>query len=1271
MTSLRSSRLFTILVLWLSCASATALAFADSDAATESKRGLQRWAVIADPELRESGLSDLVTAALADTGLELVEREQIAELTREIELAQYFGAAQIEQRVRLGQLLKADALILLRQGEHNDLPFVRLIVSDCTVGARLHTEHFDLKLEAIDDLVESIGASVQQTQKRFAQGVERLITVSPLLSKNFTHEFDHLQNAYAAWLSESLAVIPGVAIVELDEARAIRKELDVTGAEIANRHRPRFISGEFEMTRPESDDDVRVRITLQVRDGSRVTAIDASDLKIADVAEWLASDAGRRITDNLQQRPATGIARGQQFSLLTTRAGTFSKFGFWTQAVALQEAALLLKSDTPEELRLFRNYRSLSRHRYREYSATRLEAISRRNEGTAGGIDFDSLRERLNDDIRNYAVMLTHGERVMRSGALEYADLAEVFRIIHLAPNTVDSYKRWNEVQEPRRQFFWQAVTGLSAHSRGFRQQIVDSGKRPPLVFDPATPPLQYSLWMQRALFWQLTQGSRVQLPGYSFKWEDDGLFRRIERLVTEFSVPEWPCPSLVRCLLGFQMQEFSAAIRQRQLGGQLETFLAGLEQSENPVMKFYARCGRLGYLTQYGPDAGRGLKTEHLTEFDELIAWTDEWQQQHPDSNVCSVICRKMLVFARQQLVQRVKDGPQRQTFRATPRPPSGSDPFPHFSIEPLGVTATWRHLIPCGEKLDIAWSPQTLLALRPNREPTVLLQDVPRSDFIRQVVWDGEFVWVGTRRSGLRVYSTDGQVVQHFPLTSTESADVPAVTSPSGKGTVSLPHWDADASSDRTSGYVDESVGQHRFRLWPVSPGRCLVVARSGVRGRQWIAVVERNPESGQWTVDVIHEATKVADFKRRDLDLSEICEPNWFANLRAQTDDTGPVVLMGRRHVGSRVFAPTAMRIDLESRKVSLDPHVSFTVSHQFYKPIPIGDRLVVPEWRQCAVYSPDTKSPGGWQTPQINAYEQAKTPAGESRWQGFVQNGHVYFPGGIWRRLSLDDLTVEQLNPEPLASNWRFEEYAVSSQYGLIGWNQGDQLYSIRFDQPAPAEPTLAQRYPFVPEHLRERHAHAVQTLRELGAVVETRWGAARIPARRQGWGISWRTIAWLSEDWTGGDEGLALLGDLYNLRSLFLVNARVSDAGTPFIGQLQGLGRLSFERTDVTDAGLKSIETLKFLAELRLEDRGDGTAFTDAAIESVNQLPRLMRLILCGQGFTDRTLKTLVPPTRIRDIVLLDTSITKAGRDAATSGPRPMQIRPVTFSPTPP
>ena len=50
---------------------------------------LRRWAVICTPELQASGLSDLVTAKLSELNFELVERELLAEATKELALSNY------------------------------------------------------------------------------------------------------------------------------------------------------------------------------------------------------------------------------------------------------------------------------------------------------------------------------------------------------------------------------------------------------------------------------------------------------------------------------------------------------------------------------------------------------------------------------------------------------------------------------------------------------------------------------------------------------------------------------------------------------------------------------------------------------------------------------------------------------------------------------------------------------------------------------------------------------------------------------------------------------------------------------------------------------------------------------------------------------------------------------------------------------------------------------------------------------------------------------
>ncbi len=76
--------------------------------------GLSRWAVLATPKVQELGLADLLAVELGkEPGLTLGERDQIAAALKELTLNQALGAEAAGQRLKIGKLLKADALILL------------------------------------------------------------------------------------------------------------------------------------------------------------------------------------------------------------------------------------------------------------------------------------------------------------------------------------------------------------------------------------------------------------------------------------------------------------------------------------------------------------------------------------------------------------------------------------------------------------------------------------------------------------------------------------------------------------------------------------------------------------------------------------------------------------------------------------------------------------------------------------------------------------------------------------------------------------------------------------------------------------------------------------------------------------------------------------------------------------------------------------------------------------------------------------------------------
>jgi len=164
------NRAIWILATLAACSLQTGLqARADDANDTRSVSPLRHWAVIADPVLRKTGLSDLVNAELTSRGVLLVEREQIDRVLREVELTQCFGATGASKRASVGQLLGADAIVLLRQLEHEGVPFLQLIVSDCLVGARLHVSHFDLAQNKVDELSTAVSAEILSTRQRFAR----------------------------------------------------------------------------------------------------------------------------------------------------------------------------------------------------------------------------------------------------------------------------------------------------------------------------------------------------------------------------------------------------------------------------------------------------------------------------------------------------------------------------------------------------------------------------------------------------------------------------------------------------------------------------------------------------------------------------------------------------------------------------------------------------------------------------------------------------------------------------------------------------------------------------------------------------------------------------------------------------------------------------------------------------------------------------------------------------------------------------------------------
>ena len=153
-------RLSSILSLCVFCCSVLSAAVAS--VAAEQRSPYHRWAVVASQELQDGGLPDLLTAELSrQEDLELVERDQLELATRELELSACFGSQAVGKRLQLGQLLKADALLLLSLEEHEKQKSLKLVISDCLYGARLRFEYVPYAPQQLETATRQCAALVQ------------------------------------------------------------------------------------------------------------------------------------------------------------------------------------------------------------------------------------------------------------------------------------------------------------------------------------------------------------------------------------------------------------------------------------------------------------------------------------------------------------------------------------------------------------------------------------------------------------------------------------------------------------------------------------------------------------------------------------------------------------------------------------------------------------------------------------------------------------------------------------------------------------------------------------------------------------------------------------------------------------------------------------------------------------------------------------------------------------------------------------------------------
>jgi hypothetical protein len=307
--------------------------------------GQTRVAVLSSPSASVAALVPLVELRLAEQpGIVLLDREHLAAVLREHELAGLTDAAGSAKRVALGELLKAELLIFIQQ-EDGPQPQARVVISETQQGLRLG--HQTVACAAsVADSVPAVMQIVDAALAKQRQQVKEIVAVPPLVSNDLAFESQSLQRPLASVIEQSLLARPDVLAVELAEANAVARELAVRGEKDVQRKLPLYVLGEFQ----HQGHDVAVRLRL-LRGQALVHEATINDIPPARLAEVLRREANA-LLDQVVAPAVQAVESATEARQLAERAVAMYQLMNFSETLELAEASLLLAPDQVDVHRL-------------------------------------------------------------------------------------------------------------------------------------------------------------------------------------------------------------------------------------------------------------------------------------------------------------------------------------------------------------------------------------------------------------------------------------------------------------------------------------------------------------------------------------------------------------------------------------------------------------------------------------------------------------------------------------------------------------------------------------------------------------------------------------------------------------------------------------------------------------------------------------------------------------------------------------------------------
>ena len=275
-----------------------------------------------------------------------LERAAIEAIRREHQFQSLLGAAAVDERAKIGKLLKANLLVLLATSAKPK--GVSIVVCETKYGLRLAAQTIPSGDKPESDIAV-LEALINRAIERHREKIVEIVAVSPFASRDLFYEHNYSQGAYAKLVEQTLGERPGLLMVELAEARAIAQELATAGIEATlRRPMPIYLFGEFR--HEGKGEEARVTVRLQALRGEEKLAERGATLRPAEAPAFSKKAAGELVAAGAETPPKLPDP-SLEARRLTERAAEFQQLGQWEESLPLVEAALLLE---PSEERHYR-----------------------------------------------------------------------------------------------------------------------------------------------------------------------------------------------------------------------------------------------------------------------------------------------------------------------------------------------------------------------------------------------------------------------------------------------------------------------------------------------------------------------------------------------------------------------------------------------------------------------------------------------------------------------------------------------------------------------------------------------------------------------------------------------------------------------------------------------------------------------------------------------------------------------------------------------------